>query len=376
MYDCIIVGSGPAGGSAAYKLAKWGRAVLVLEKEALPRYKPCGGGVSPIVGEWFDFDFSPAISLKVDTISYTWKMGDRVEAPIKTSDPIWMVRRDEFDRFLVKQAQAQGAELRDATAAKGIEFKSDRWQVRTAEGPVEGRYLIAADGAKGPMARWLGFKDRKARFGGAIEAEAPVNATPPRVAHFEFGMLKNGYIWNFPKADGYSIGIGTFRGSQRQPLQDIAAKYSTIFDVDFQAVQKFGHPLWLWDGDQRLHTQNAVLAGEAACVVDPFTAEGIRPSIFSGIKAAEAIDRALGGSTDALDRYSQVMQEEWGSDMVWAQRLANLFYRLPGVAYKIGVRRPSATQKMVKILCGQLRYSDVAESAIQKLSRSLIPGRS
>jgi flavin-dependent dehydrogenase len=131
----------------------------------------------------------------------------------------------------------------------------------------------------------------------------------------------------------------------------------------------------LWDGDQKLHTQNALLAGEAACVVDPFTAEGIRPSIFSGLRAAEAIDQALGGSTNALENYSRVMQEEWGSDMVWAQRLANVFYRVPGIAYRIGVKKPAATNKMVQILCGQLRYSDVAGGAIKTLSRNLIPGR-
>jgi len=34
-----------------------------------------GGGVSPAIGQWFDFDFSPAISVKVNTIRYTWKMG-------------------------------------------------------------------------------------------------------------------------------------------------------------------------------------------------------------------------------------------------------------------------------------------------------------
>ncbi len=41
MYDCIIVGAGPAGGTAAYHLSKRGRSVLILEKESLPRYKPC-----------------------------------------------------------------------------------------------------------------------------------------------------------------------------------------------------------------------------------------------------------------------------------------------------------------------------------------------
>ena len=71
-YDCIIVGAGPAGASAAYHLSQRGRSVLLLEKAALPRYKPCGGGVSPEIGQWFDFDFEPVISQKVTRTRYTW----------------------------------------------------------------------------------------------------------------------------------------------------------------------------------------------------------------------------------------------------------------------------------------------------------------
>jgi geranylgeranyl reductase family protein len=375
MFDCIIVGAGPAGGTAAYHLAKKGRSVLVLEKESLPRYKPCGGGVSPAVANWFDFDFSPAISLKVSSIRYTWNMGDPVEAELKTPEPIWMVRRDIFDHFLIQQAQKQGAELRDSTEVTGIEFKGGHWQVNTANGPVEGKYLIAADGAKGPMAKWLGFKERKRRMGGALEAEAITKIENGHMAHFEFGMVKNGYIWNFPKADGYSIGIGTFRGGEPQNLREIVTEYSKTFGVDFKSIKQFGHPLCLWDGDQTLHTQNALLAGEAACVVDPFTAEGIRPSIFSGHRASQAIDQALSGDINALENYTKVIAEQWGSDMVWAQRLAGVFYRLPGVGYRLGIKRPAATQKFGQILCGNLRYQDIAGNAIKKLSSSFMPGR-
>ncbi len=372
MYDCIIVGAGPAGGTAAYHLAKQGRSVLVLEKETLPRYKPCGGGVSPLIAQWFDFDFSPAVSLRVKTVRYTWNMGDPMEADLQTPEPIWMVRRDVFDHFLIQKAQEQGAELSDHTEVTGIEFKSDRWQVNTATGPLEARYLIAADGAKGPMARWLGFKERKRRMGGALEAEAITQIEHPETLHLEFGMVKNGYIWNFPKANGYSIGIGAFRGGQAQNLREIVTEYSTLFGVDFTTIKQHGHPLCLWEGDQKLHTQQALLAGEAACVVDPFTAEGIRPSIFSGLKASEAIDQALGGDINALERYTTVISEEVGKEMAWAQRLAGVFYRLPSLGYKLGIKQPGATRRMGQILSGEVRYGDVAESAIKKLSRGLI----
>lgn len=377
MYDCIVVGAGPAGGSAAYHLAKRGRSVLVLEKESMPRYKPCGGGVSPMVQAWFDFDFLPAVSLTVKQIRYTWQMGDPQLVELDTLEPVWMVRRDLFDHYLIQQAQKLGAELRDSTPVVSIEWKSDRWQVKTEHEVIETKYLIAADGAKGSMAKWLGFKERKRRMGAALEVEAPVDQPDISKIHFDFGAVSNGYIWNFPKADGYSIGIGTFRGSdEKQNLKEIAANYAQSFGIDMSKIKQYGHPICLWDGDQKLHTQNALLAGETACVVDPFTAEGIRPSLFTGMLAAESIDKALNGDPDALKNYSTRVQQEWGSDMVWAQRIAAIFYRVPGFAYKVGVKRPAATKRMGQILCGEQRYRDVAGNAIQRLTKGLIPGMS
>ncbi len=174
MFDCIIVGAGPAGSSAAYHLAKAGCSVLLLEQAALPRYKACTGAVSPSVADWFDFDFAPAIDSEIRRVRYTWKLGDAIDAELETA-PIWSVRREVFDQFLVDQAKLAGANVQDQTTVTGVTFKGDRWQVSTADGlsseQLSGRYLIAADGAKGPMASWLGFREHTLREAGVLEID-------------------------------------------------------------------------------------------------------------------------------------------------------------------------------------------------------------
>jgi flavin-dependent dehydrogenase len=45
MFDVAVVGAGPAGATAALTLARRGLTVALLEKDALPRYKTCGGAL-------------------------------------------------------------------------------------------------------------------------------------------------------------------------------------------------------------------------------------------------------------------------------------------------------------------------------------------
>ncbi len=375
MFDCIIVGAGPAGASAAYFLAKLGRKPLLLEKAELPRYKPCGGGVSPVIAAWFDFDFTPVIETTITQVHYSWKMGEPVDTELKGVNPMWMVRRDKFDHFLVQQAQQKGAEVKDNTEVKAISFRENSWQVSTSQGTFNAPYLIGADGVKGAVANWLGFKPRQEFLGATLEVRTAVVPENQNIAYFDFGSLKNGYIWNFPKADGYTISGGCLRGKGKaEDIKKQLTNYAKEFGLDLSDRQYNEYPLCLWTENQALHTDHALLAGEAAGILDPLLGEGIRPSILTGIKAAEAINQALAGDDHALANYSEIISQEWGADMVLAQRLAGVFYQFPKVAYKVGVKRPAAAQIMAKILTGKLRYSDVTEQAMSRLKKLLIPG--
>ncbi|MBD2578687.1 NAD(P)/FAD-dependent oxidoreductase [Oscillatoria sp. FACHB-1406] len=374
MVDCIIVGSGPAGSAAAYHLAKRGHSVLVLEKESLPRYKACAGGVSPAVADWFDFDFSPVINAKVSQVNYTWQMGDPMAVEL-TTQPMWMVQRDTFDNFLLEKAKAAGAQVQDSTAVTALKFNNGAWQVTTNNGNFEGRYLIAADGATGPCAKLLGFKEIKPYTAGVLEIDSPPKQSD--TAKFDFGTLKNGFIWAFPKGDRISIAAGVV-GSHKANADELEKQlktYASELGFNLANSQYRQQPMILWSENRTLHAQNALLAGDAAGVADPLLAEGIRPAMFTGVKAAEAISKALGGDGSALANYTKTIAEGWGNDMVWAQRLAGLFFKFPKIAYKVGVKRPAAAEVMSKILCGEMRYGEIADKATKVLKRSFLPGQ-
>jgi len=376
MFNCIIVGAGPAGATTAYHLAKQGHSVLVLEKADLPRYRPGGGGISPMVKQWLNIDFSPVIAAQVSQVRYTWKMGDPVQANLQSTEPMWMVKRDQFDHFLVQQAQQQGANIQTEEAVTGIEKKGDHWQVTTAKGSYESQYLVAADGANGVTAAALGLKAGKPTLGVVLEVKTAVAPNHANTALFDFGTIKNGYIWCFPKGDGYSISAGIFRGDKgkAEQLHKQLLDYSKENGIDTRNSQFYETSLNLWSENSPLHTSQGLVVGEAAGMVDPLLGEGVRPAIYTGWKAAEAVNAALSGNESALAEYSQEIHDTFGNDFALASRLAGLFYQFPKIAYKVALKRPAAAKIMSKILCGESSYSEVTDKAIQAIKKNLIPG--
>ena len=65
-YDVAIIGGGPAGSTAAYRLATAGARVLLVDKATFPRDKPCGGGVTGRAARLLPFSIEPVVE---DTVS-------------------------------------------------------------------------------------------------------------------------------------------------------------------------------------------------------------------------------------------------------------------------------------------------------------------
>ena len=367
-FDVIVVGAGAAGSAAAFHLAARGRRVLLLEREAMPRAKPCGGGMAASVQQWFPFDLLPVVDQVIARVRFTWCLEDPVIAELPGDSPFWIVQRARLDQAIAAQAVAAGAELQDSTVVETIRRDGDHWRLGIAGGrELLSRALVLADGSASPFAAALGLGPARPRYAAATAVEVQAAVQEPDTARFEFGLVHHGFCWAFPRRDGWSIGVGTFVGREPADADAVLARLLPSLGLPADAGERRLSPLRVWDGHHPLHAPGAVVVGDAASLCDPFLAEGLRPALLSGVRAAEAMDRHLGGESTALAGYSATMRRDWGESMAWGRRIAQVFYRVPRVGYQLGIKRPTAPQRIAQILSGEMGYGDIAQRVIKRL---------
>ncbi|MFC1877307.1 FAD-dependent monooxygenase [Thermodesulfobacteriota bacterium] len=119
-FDVTIVGAGPSGSTLGYYLSEKGFKVLIIEKKKLPRYKPCGGGITQRASNLLPFDFDDV----VEDYSLTAKiLFNNIEVLSKDFDSpiVSMVMRDKFDYFLINKAKEKGVVVKDKNKFLSIE---------------------------------------------------------------------------------------------------------------------------------------------------------------------------------------------------------------------------------------------------------------
>ena len=88
---------------------------------------------------------------------------------------------------------------------------------------------------------------------------------------------------------------------------------------------------------------------------------------MSGFEAAKSLIYWLDGNVNNLDEYTKTMKNNWGNSMAWGKRISQVFYRFPKVGYQLGIKRPTAPERIAQILSGAMSYEDIAKRVIKRL---------
>ena len=308
-YDCVVVGGGPSGATAATDLAAAGRSVLLLDRAG--RIKPCGGAIPPRLIE--DFAIPDHLIVGRAVLARMIAPSDNaVDMPVGDGF-VGMVDREEFDEWLRTRAATAGAERRtgtfdrierDAAGGAVVVYTDARGG---PEQRVATRCVIGADGARSRVARaTLDGADKMPcvfAYHEVIRSPALADATFDRGrcdVFYQEALSPDFYAWVFPHGDTASVGVGS--ANKGYGLRDAVARLRTREGLSAcETIRREGAPIPLkplrkWDNGR-----DVLVTGDAAGVVAPASGEGIYYAMVAGAGAAAAVGSFLAtGNPEAL----------------------------------------------------------------------------
>lgn len=348
MFDVIIAGAGPAGATAAKVLGEAGKSVLLIDKSAFPRDKPCGGGISSRALARF-----PYLSNALADIPTNWVSKVHFESPggfvvdYRSPGPLYlMIRRCEFDNLLFSLA---GPHVEtEMGLVRKVTVHPDYVSVGTDGKEYRARMVIGCDGANSMVARAAGLRSGSVQNDYAIDMmeETPQQelSIAERDRMYIYYRIRShyGYGYVFPKTSHLNVGVGFKLDYYLSNLRGEHYTHHQAFVDDLKSKQLLAgqsnranfraFPLPISGPLARTYADRVLLAGDAGGFVNALTAEGIYYAMVSGAHAAQAAIDAIGAGVFAgaqLRSYESAWKKEIGDDLANSVRLQKLLLADP-----------------------------------------------
>ncbi|SDE27317.1 NAD(P)/FAD-dependent oxidoreductase [Streptomyces prasinopilosus] len=307
-WDLAVVGAGPAGAATALGALRAAPElrVALLDRAVFPRDKACGDGVAPHV---LDLLAGVGVTGLLDDRVPVGRLrlgrgGLAAERPM--ARPVWVVPRRVLDARLVDAAVAAGAHL----LCHRVRDLRQRAGAVVLDGELSAAVVVGADGAHSVVRRALGRP--RGPMALALRGYAPVGSGRRGVQVIEFGTRHQpSYAWSFDRGDGLAnVGYGEFLHQDRPtPTRaHLLERLEALLPGATEGGRHWaGHHLPLSTARRRLPTGRVLLVGDAACLVNPLTGEGIHYAVATGIAAGRAAAAALrdGRPEQAGQRYAR-----------------------------------------------------------------------
>ncbi len=386
VYDCVVMGAGPGGGTVAALVAQQGWKTLLIDRDPMPRFH-IGESLMPETYWTFERlgvldDFRRIAFTRKYGVQFVTGDGKESRAFIfsehepRASAMTWHVERAELDCLLFDTASMHGADCRDMTRVVDFRLHPDGSELHTVtiqlpsgdRRTVRTRVLVDASGQQALIAHRLGLKNvdpnlKKAAIWGYF-ADAQRNPPQePEVTCILHTEDKRAWFWYIPLSDGrVSVGAVADNDYLLKDGMSPEEKFQWLRD-HCPGVQKrlegasLSTPLRVAKEFSYTTSQRAgdgwVLVGDAYGFIDPVYSSGVYLALKSGEWAADAIcDGLQKGDVSAaqLGRWTA----EFDQGVHWIRKLVHAFYCNEFSFGAFMKQHPHYAQNLTDLLIGKV----------------------
>jgi len=311
--DILVVGSGPAGGTAARYAAAKGANVTIIERrpevgvpvrcgemipsdEEIIRMFPNAGDITSL------FDLPKDLRLRsIEGIKLVDPKGKEklIDFSGYTTD------RDRFDKYLVSEAEKEGAEL----ITDCLFIRTENGKAVTSMGEIEYKVLIGADGPGSRVAKALGLPKNNQPYP-AVAAQAKGDFEP-YVQMFFGGIAPGAYSWIIPKKGQANVGVGFSPKFADGTLSEFFETFREKHDLEIMTKLE-GKYVPSEGMLSKLVSGNGMLVGDSAGQVISVNGGGLPLALIAGRACGEvAGDNIINGRslTDYQDDCMKIFRK-------------------------------------------------------------------
>jgi geranylgeranyl reductase family protein len=309
-YDVAIVGAGPIGSTLAYKIAKKGYSVVILEKKkeiGIPLQ--CAGIVSKKLR---DFNEIPNDLILNEAKGAYLHSANHILKVEKEKTEALIIDRVAYDQFLAEKAINAGVKL--FTQCKVIDIDSKCGLIKCNNNEkITAKVIVGADGSKSFVSSL--FNDNFNYFN-ASQYLVEVNdftghskSNNDFVDLFAISKILPGFLWCIPSSkNSYRVGLfsnNTYK-DQKKVLDEFLS-YNKRFN-NCNILEKYNGKIPIFDKKKKLVNDRVILIGDAASQLKPTTGGGLIIGFDTCDIAKEAIVKFLNG--DKQDNISLLKEYE------------------------------------------------------------------
>lgn len=310
-YDVTIIGAGPIGSTLAYELSKEDINVCLIDKKkviGLPLQ--CAGIINKKVLDINQFPEELILNKVKGAILHSKTHSLSVS---KEEDQAIIIDRVALDQFLYNRAIDNGAHSYLSSKVLAIDFNEGKvsFQRESTEKTIKSKIIVGADGPLSIVSSAFG---NDLKFYCASQYLVKVDEDNDQMSFvdlYAYGDLFPGFIWQIPvNKNTYRIGLfSTYDYKRQNEILDDFLENDFRYN-DYEIIEKYKGKIPIYNKNNKLFKNRALLIGDAASQIKPTTGGGL----LIGFEAVEMAKKAIVKALNSEDFNSINHEKETNDD--------------------------------------------------------------